>query len=213
MTLGARWRRCLDLSQREGRAQEPMSLDSVRAEFQTLAQEVDAVQLRLAALEDDEKKAVDAHDRTALDSAWLEHDRALEQLRALEQRREQARRDLVREAEVDIDRWRSKAEVRVQRWREEGVEVFQQLTASLDQIEVVLSELDESPQRRNQERQQLLDELSALRPADFAAELSEPQIEWTVSALDLEPIASRLADLASRCRRSESHLGTGESRW
>jgi chromosome segregation ATPase len=189
-----------------------MSVDGLRVEFEAIDREMDAIRQKLAMLEQDEKSAVDRHDRAALDSAWAEHDRQLEELGALEQRREQARRDLLREAELDIERWRSKADVRVQRWREEGADVLQQLQAAIEQIERVLTELEERPERYSQERLQLLEELRELR-RDFAAELPEPEIDWTVPRPDLEPFANRLAELTGRCRRTTLGDETSASRW
>jgi chromosome segregation ATPase len=202
----------VDLSETEGMGtHKRMGVDGLRIEFQAIEHEIGLVRQKLAVLEDDEKDAVGRHDRTALDSAWLEHDQQLEQLRTLEVRREQAKRDLVREAELDIDRWRSKADVRVQQWREESREAFQQLNASLDQIERTLIELEERPDRHSTQRAQLLEELAALRPSDLAPDLSQPEVDWTDPTLDLEPIASRLAELTSRCRHTPMNDQTGWS--
>jgi hypothetical protein len=49
--------------------------------------EIDQIRRRLAAIGSAELQALKRRDREALDAAWLEHDAALERLRALEQHR------------------------------------------------------------------------------------------------------------------------------
>ena len=188
----------------KGSAKKKVSVDTLRLELESIERELALMQERVVALAEDERRAVERHDRVALDHAWAEHDGQLEQLHLLEGRREQARQDLLRTAELKMDEWRSKAQARVRQWQQDDQETTRRIVDGLVHIEQALGEVQERPHRHQEERARLLDELASLRLHDLASELPEVEIDWDIQALDLGTIAGRLVELASRCRAANA---------
>ena len=172
--------------------------EQLRTRLTTLDADLASTGQRIMAAENTERDAFERHDKSALDAAWQEHDLQLAQLRTLQDEREQVWQRLVQQAAAWAADWRSRAEAELQRWRSQGQDSVSQMLRHLEEVDDLLTRVQLEPEVQARQRQQLVDELERLREEGLPVEVHVPEMDWSVPAADLRPVAEQLRRLSEK---------------
>jgi chromosome segregation ATPase len=172
--------------------------DQLRARLTALDAELASTGERIIAAETVERDAFDHHDKAALDAAWQEHDLQLARLQTLQDEREQVWQRLVQQAAAWAADWRARAEAELQRWRTEAADGVSQMLRRLEEVDELLSRVQQEPELQARQRQQLDEELLKFREQGLPVEVHVPEMDWSVPAADLRPVADQLRRLSER---------------